>query len=511
MILSASASNRFGAALRCGLYRRIQTFSFADIESFHTGSLITRLTNDTTLLQQLSQSMLRIFIRAPLMLAGSIFMALQINRSLISVLILLIPVLAVIIASVFKRAFPLFLLTQKRLDRLNTVLQENLAGVRVVKAFSGELREEARFREANAALCDVSLRSGRIVVLLIPLLMLAMHLGVVAVVAFGAAGVRAGRITVGDIMAYISYLANILQALMTLSFVLMAFSRAEASFSRVAEVLEAGGSGSDVVRTADSGHRTPPNAAPQSVTFENVFFSYGGKKQEESMVLSAVSFHLEPGKTLGIIGSIGSGKSTLLSLIPRLCEATLGRVLVGGRDVRTIPPGELRGRVGFVMQENLLFSETIAENIRWGKPDATDAEVRRAAELAAAGEFIRALPGGYATRVGQRGVNLSGGQKQRLCIARALIGNPGVLLLDDCVSSVDFRTESLIRRNISRLEATKIVVAQRVSSVMRADMILVLERGRVAERGTHGTLWKNDGIYRAICDSQPGAVPEETS
>lgn len=507
--LSANASNRFGAALRLGLYRKIQTFSFANIESFHTGSLITRLTNDTTLLQQLVQAMLRVLIRAPLMLLGSIFMAMHINHSLMSVLFLLIPVLIAIIVLVFKKAFPLFMLTQKRLDGLNTVVQENLSGVRVVKAFSGEKREHSRFQTANQELRNISLASGKVVILLIPLLMLAMNIGVIAVVGFGALKVQAGELAIGDIMAYTNYLANILQALMVMSFVLMAFSRAEASLARVAEVFE---TEPDIVAPlSPTNAKTPSKAAPQSVTFESVFFTYSSIRTSggaDSFVLNDISFHLEPGDTLGIIGSTGSGKSSLLSLISRLYDVTRGRVLVGGRDVRDMPIEELRSHIGLVMQESLLFSGTIAENIRWGKPDATDEEVREAARFAEADEFVRSFPDGYATMIGQRGVDLSGGQKQRLSIARTLVGRPDLILFDDCTSAVDFRTEALIRQHISRFKTTRIIVAQRVSSIVHANSILVIEKGHIAEQGTHETLWRKNGIYRAICDSQPGSIPE---
>jgi ATP-binding cassette subfamily B protein len=500
MALSARASNAFGAALRLDVYKKIQTFSFSDIENFRTGSLITRLASDTMMLQQTVQSMLRIFIRAPMMFAGSILMALHISHSFIVVLILLVPILVAITARVFRRAFPLFMRIQKSLDRLNTVIQENLAGIRLIKSFAGEPRERDRFDAANRELYDVSLVSAHTVILLIPLLMLTMNLGIVAVIGIGGLKVQAGDFSVGSIMACTNYLTHILHALMITSFLFMSFSRSGASLARISEVLE---TEPDVAFPPKSPR--PRTGRPRSVVFEGVAFAYRTREPgPEHLVLKDISFELRPGRTLGIIGGTGSGKSTLLALIPRLYDVTRGRVLVDGADVRSLSTEELRGGIGLVLQESILFSGTVAENIRWGKPDATDEEVRDAARMAEADEFIQALPNRYDTPLEQRGVNLSGGQKQRLSLARTLVGRPGLLMLDDATSSVDFRTEARIKRALVALETTQIVVAQRVSSVAAADEILVIERGTLAERGTHESLWRKGGIYRAICDSQPG-------
>jgi len=506
MALSARASNAFGAALRLDVYKKIQTFSFSNIENFQTGALVTRLANDTMMLQQTMQAMLRTFIRAPMMFAGSILMALSVSRDFVVVLVLLIPILVAITVKVFKRAFPLFPLIQKRLDRLNTVVQENLAGVRLIKAFAGEPRERGRFDAANRELYDVSLASAHTVILLIPLLMLTMNLGIVAVIVVGGLKAQAGEFSAGSVMACTNYLTHILHALMITSFLFMSFSRSGASLARVCEILE---TEPDIVfpkkifpqKTSRARGRTP-----HSVAFEDVSFAYGTREPgPERFALRDVSFELRPGRTLGIIGGTGSGKSTLLALIPRLYDATRGRVLVDGADVRSLSPEELRGNIGLVLQETILFSGTVAENIRWGKPDATDGEIQNAARMAEADEFIRSLPERYETPLGQRGVNLSGGQRQRISLARTFVGRPGLLMLDDATSAVDFRTEARIKRALSTLEITQIVVAQRVSSVAAADEILVIEKGTVAERGAHESLWREGGVYRSICDSQPGS------
>jgi ATP-binding cassette subfamily B protein len=414
----------------------------------------------------------------------------------------LVPTVTLILVVVVRRSWPLFFTVQKNLDRLNTTTQENLAGVRVVKAFVRGDHEQMRFGRANEALRESSVQAMQFSALVGPLMMLVLNYGVVAAVWFGGVQVDRGTMTVGQVVAFVSYLRPLMFSLMGVSMLLVQTSRAMASASRITEVFD---TQADV---EDAPVAAPAPLAPGTVAFENVTFAY----EHGEPVLRDVSFTVEPGQTVAILGATGSGKSSLVSLIPRFYDVTEGRVTVGGVDVRALSQEELRQRIGVAMQEAVLFSGTIAENIRHGRLSATDEELRDAAMAAQADEFIRAIPEGYAAALGQRGVNLSGGQKQRMAIARALARRPDILILDDSTSAVDVATEARIQAALDAWLAdggTRIVVAQRISTVLLADKIIVLDDGRIVAEGTHAELLRSSQIYREIYESQLGTGSSE--
>jgi len=526
-IFSSITSQRFSADLRSDTFRRVQSFSFDGLDQFKTASLITRLTNDVMQVQNLVLAMLRIMVRAPLLSLGGIIMALALNARLASILLVTLPVLAVGLAFVMAKGFPLFGEVQKRLDGVSTVIRENLAGVRVIKAFVRSQYEEKRFGEANDRLTRITMTASRLVGLTMPLMFLVMNMSVVAVVWYGGKQVNLGGMQVGQVMAFITYMTQILFSLMMVAFMLMMVSRAKASADRIAEVLEIegepGSEGFLAVKAANasaagalstaaskSGHgtaepafsRRPPSAGAR-VDFQGVSFRYAGA--EGAPVLREVSFTAMPGQSIGILGSTGSGKSTLVNLIPRFYEANEGRILIDGEDVRRIGLDELRNRIGIALQESILFTGSIRDNLRWGREDSSDEELVEAARAAQAHEFIERLPEGYETILGQRGVNLSGGQKQRLAIARALVRKPAVLILDDSTSAVDMGTEARLQAELKKMSGTTcFIIAQRVSSVMDADKILVLEDGKIIDTGTHEELLRSSEVYRDIYYSQVG-------
>ena len=498
IIASGIASQSYGADLRSALFKKIQSFSFANLDRFKTSSLITRMTNDVTQVQNIVLMSLRIMVRAPLLSIGGIIMTVSINPRLASILFIAIPILAFVLVIVARKGFPLFSAVQARLDRVNDVMRENLAGIRVVKAFVRSDLEKDRFRTANEALMEVTVKASRIMALTMPFIMLIMHLSIVAIIWFGGIQVNNGQMQVGEVVAFISYMTQILFSLMMVAFISIMFSRAKASADRIQEVLET------EVDLKDLFGENSGFIEQGRVVFENVSFRYSDAKGEP--LLKNISFTAEPGQTIAILGGIGSGKSTLVSLIPRLYDVTEGAVLIDGQNVRNIPLELLRSSVGFVLQESILFTGSIRENLRWGKEDATDEEIERAARMAQAHEFIMDFPEGYDTLLGQRGVNLSGGQKQRLAIARAILKEPPILILDDSTSAVDLGTESRIQAalNQMRRKPTIFVIAQRISSVMDADKILVLEDGRIAAEGVHQQLLETSGIYQDIYQSQMG-------
>jgi ATP-binding cassette subfamily B multidrug efflux pump len=514
-VFAVLAAQHFGADLRMSLFGKVQSLSFGNLDKLETGKLITRLTNDVTQVQEMVAMLLRIMVRAPLLLVGSLVMAVLTSPQLAWLFVVLIPIVLIALVVIIGRAFPLFGAVQSRLDRLNTVMQENLAGVRVVKAFVREPHELRRFHVANDSLVEQNISAMHTVILTMPVMMLALNIGIVAAVWFGGVQVNNGAMQVGQVIAFINYLTMTLMSLMMVSMLTMRLARAEASSLRIHEVLE-----SEPEVKNRSGALT--TFAPRGrVVFERVSFRYNGSSNSagggdaagdvHESVLDDVTFTAEPGETIALLGATGSGKSSVVKLIPRFYDVTSGRVTIDGIDVRDVDETALRQAVGVALQEAILFSGSIRDNIRFGSPDASDDEVIAAATIAQAHGFISGFPDGYDTLVGQRGVNLSGGQKQRIAIARALLAKPSVLILDDSTSAVDVETEAHIQEGLSRLRAgcTNFVVAQRISTVLSADKILILDEGRIVAAGAHEELLAASPIYREIYTSQldPEAMP----
>lgn len=495
---SVLAAQGFGTDLRDALFEQVQSFSFGNIDRLETGQLITRLTNDVTQVQELVSMGLRVMMRAPLLVIGSLIMAILTSPRLALMFVVLVPLISVILGWVINRAYPMFSDVQEELDALNTVMQENLAGVRVVKAFVRGAYEIARFGRVNDELKAIAVRAARTVAVAGPAISVALHLGVVAAVWFGGIQVISGALTVGQIIAFVFYLTRVTWALMFVSMLSMRVARAQASAVRIQEVLE---SAPEVPNRPDAITDLQPRGR---VAFDDVTFSYNGDAR--APVLRDISFVAEPGQTVAVLGATGSGKSSLVHLIPRFYDVTAGAVTVDGIDVRELDTTALRRHIGVALQESVLFSGTIRDNIRYGRPDATDAQVVAAAKAAQAHDFIMSFPDGYDTVLGQRGVNVSGGQKQRIAIARALLVQPRVLILDDSTSSVDVETEALIQEALDDLmrDRTSFVIAQRISTVLNADKILVLDAGRIAAEGTHSELMDASAIYREIYESQLG-------
>ena len=495
-VFAVRASQAFGADVRGALFSKVQSLSFGNLDRLETGGLITRLTTDVTQLSDAVQMMLRIMVRAPLLLVGSLVLGIITAPRLALLFIVLLPIIVGIVAFVFRRAFPLFKQVQQRLDRINAIMQENLAGVRVVKAFARHRFEIDRFGTGNDDLRDTTLKAVYTIVAAFPVMMMTVNIGIVAVLWYGGNNVSDGKLEIGALVAFINYMTQTLFALMMFSMVIVRFTRAEASAERVNEVIDAK---PDIVQPAAPlaiGDFRPKG----KVAFEDVSFRY--VDEESEVVLDGISFVAEPGSVVAILGATGSGKSTLVSLIPRFYDVTSGRVTIDDVDVRDIPEDELRASVAIALQEAVLFTGTIRENIRFGRVDASDEDVEGAARMAQADPFIREIPDGYDAKVGQRGVNLSGGQKQRLAIARALIHNAPILILDDSTSAVDVATEGKIQEALAELHQTCFIVAQRISAVVNADKILVLDAGRIIAQGTHDQLMATSPVYRDIYESQ---------
>jgi ATP-binding cassette subfamily B multidrug efflux pump len=492
-IFAVRAAQGFGADLRAALFSKVQSLSFANLDRLETGGLVTRLTTDVTQLSDAMQMLLRIMVRAPLLLVGSLALGIATAPRLALLFIVLIPIIMIAVSVVFRRAFPLFKQVQERLDRINGIMQENLAGVRVVKAFARHDHETARFGTGNDNLRDMTMKAVYTIVAVMPVMMLTINFGLVGALWFGGRMVDAGDIEVGALVAFTNYMVQTLFALMMVSMVIVRFTRAEASAERVNEVLDA------VPEIVPSPTPITEFRPTGEVRFENVTFRY---KEDAEPVLDDVSFTVPAGSVMAILGATGSGKSSLVGLIPRFYDVTSGRVLIDGTDVRDIDETELRNSVALALQEAVLFSGTIRDNIRFGRPEATDEEIERAAIAAQADPFIRDLPEGYDSMVGQRGVNLSGGQKQRLAIARALVKQAPILILDDSTSAVDVATERRIQEALAQLRQTCIIVAQRISAVVNADKIIVLDNGRVVAEGTHDELLETSDVYRDIYESQ---------
>jgi ATP-binding cassette subfamily B multidrug efflux pump len=485
--------------LREALFLQIQSFSFGNLDRLKTGQLMVRLSSDSSAIQRLVQVSLRIGTRAPLLMIGSIILMFNTDQRLaLSMLPLLLITSAMIVAFSTKMG-PLFLQVQKRLDRLNTVLQENIAGVRVVKAFARADHEAERFDEANEGFTDYNIRVTRYMSTLGPALTVFLNIGIVAVIWEGGMQSIRGSVTTGQIVAFVNYLQTTLVPLMLLVMLTNVWAAAIASAKRINEVLDA----VPEVQDAPGAARLPASTRPR-VVFENVGFHYNGSS--DGAVLESVNLTAEPGQTVAILGATGAGKSTLVNLIPRFYDAAEGRVMIDSLDIRQIQQDSLLAHVSIVPQETVLFSGTVRDNIRYGRPDASEAEVIAAAKAAQAHEFILQLPNGYDTHIEERGVNLSGGQKQRIAIARALLTHPAVLILDDSTSSVDVETETKIQTALEvwMKGSTIFEVAQRISTVLKADKILVIDKGRIAAQGTHRQLLQSSPIYQEIYASQLG-------
>jgi ATP-binding cassette subfamily B protein len=496
-IVSSKVSQSFGADLREDLYIKIQGFSFDNVDQLQEASLITRLTNDVNQIQNFSHGMMRIFVKAPVIGIGATIMAFLLNPKIALILLLIIPVVGVLILVNLKISYPIFTKIQKSLDKVNGVMREYLAGIRVVKAFNRFDYEKLRFKKVNDDLKDITLKGMRTVAIFNPLVALVVNIGIGFVLWFGGIRVNNGNMEVGKIMAFINYMIQILFSLTIMTRLLTVFIRAKTSAERIGEVFDL--EDSMIIKENLKDFKEING----KLEFEDVSFKYTDKSKP---VLKDISFFINTGETLGIIGSTGSGKTTLINLIPRFYDTTTGKVKIHGVDIKDISLDDLREKIGIVPQKTLLFTGTIGDNIRWGDEEATDKDIEKIAKIAQAHDFIMSFNEGYKTYLGQGGVNLSGGQKQRISIARALIKKPKILLLDDSTSAVDLITEKRIKKGLKEyLKGTTIIlIAQRITSIMDADKILVLDSGKIDGIGTHKELMESSEVYRDIYDSQIG-------
>ena len=499
-VLAAKAAMGFGANVRQAEYEQVQRFSFANIEHFSTASLITRLTNDVSSVQMTLFMGMRMCVRAPVMLVTALVKAMEISLDLSQVFLVAVPLLIIAVVIVIRYVGPFFTALQSATDDLNLVVQENLNAVRVVKSFVREDEEEQKFRVRSDTLRDTAERAFGFVVMFMPIMIMIMGGTIVSLMWLGGHDVAEGTLLSGDLMAFFTYASEILMSLMMVSMVLMFLTRAIACGKRIVEVLDEQpqitDAQADPALTVDNG----------DIRFEHVYFKY--HPTAEGWNLTDIDLHIESGMTVGILGGTGSAKTTLVSMVPRLYEVNEGAVCVGGRNVKDYTMEALRDGCAMVLQKNTLFSGTIRENLRWGRADASDAEIEEACRMACADEFIQRMPDGYDTYIEQGGTNVSGGQKQRLCIARAILRRPKVLILDDSTSAVDTATDAKIRSALKTAlpGTTKLIIAQRITSVMDADMILVLDDGHVVGQGTHAQLMESCGIYREVYESQQEGV-----
>ena len=491
---AAKVAMGVGRDIRHDIFTHVSDFTLEEFDQVGTASLITRTTNDVTQLQQALTMVLRMFLMAPFMLIGGLIMALSKDVKLSLVIFIAIPFIVVTIYFIMKKGYPLFQGVQKKLDQLNLVFRENLTGIRVIRSFAKEPEERQRLKIANEDLTSVSIKVNRLMAFTMPLMMLLMNMTTVFIIWFGGLRIEVGSMEIGDLMAFIQYVMLIMFALMMASMMFVIIPRASVSADRIQEVLE--------LETKDIAQGDTSISGKQSaLQFSDVTFYY---PKADEPALSNISFTAEPGKVTAIIGGTGSGKTTLLQLIPRFYEITSGKIMLNNLDITAAPVEEVRAKIGLVPQQALLFSGTIAENIRFGNRSATDEEIRQAAEIAQASEFIEKLPEKYETQIEQGGTNLSGGQKQRLSIARALVRHPEIYLFDDSFSALDYQTDKKLRQALQEetADATMVVVAQRVSTIMDADQILVLDRGRIVGKGTHDELLASNEVYQEIVTSQ---------
>ena len=498
---AALASTGFSHNLRRNLFGKVQDLAFSNMDKFGTASLVTRLTSDVTNAQNTYQMVIRICVRSPAMLVFAVVMSFNIDRELASFLLIVIPVLGAILALIGFMAFPRFREMLKQYDSLNSNVQENLTGIRVVKSFVQEKTESMKFSATAEKLRNAQLKAERIIIFNMPVLQLTMYACIILLLWSGGNRIIAGSMQPGELISFLTYINQILMSLMMISMIFVMLILSRASISRIMEVLDEEPAIKEPAATATTGEATQQSIQSGSVEFQNVSFSY---TEQGTPVLSNINLTIPSGTTVGIIGGTGSSKSTLVQLIPRLYDVTGGKVLVDGKDVRSLSLETLRQAVGMVLQKNVLFSGTIRENLLWGDKKASQQEIEVACQHADADEFIKGFPQGYETVLGQGGVNLSGGQKQRLCIARALLTKPRILILDDSTSAVDTATDARIRQALrnSLPDTTKIIIAQRITSIQDADMIVVLDDGNIAATGTHTQLLETCGIYREVYESQ---------
>lgn len=497
--LAAKASMGFASELRNGLFKSVQSFSFSNIDRFSSASLVTRLTTDVTNAQNAFQMCIRMLVRSPVMLIGATIMAFSINSSLVAVFLITIPILAVTLFLITKTAHPRFIAMLKKYDGLNSAVQENLISIRVVKSFVRSDYEKAKFKNANDGLMDASLRAEKVVIFNMPIMQLSVYACIIAILWFGGGLIANGSMETGELISFISYVTQILMSLMMICMAFTNLVISRASLTRITEVLNE----QPVIKDSAQEDLEVANG---SIEFRNVTFAYYSTAEEVN--IKNVNLKIRSGETIGIIGGTGSAKSTLVQLIPRLYDVNQGEVLVGGRNVKDYKLKTLRSSVAMVLQKNVLFSGTIKDNLRWGNAQATDQEIEEACRAACAHDFITGFPNGYETELGQGGVNVSGGQKQRLCIARALLCKPKILILDDSTSAVDTATDASIRDALKTAlkGSTKIIIAQRITSVCEADRIIVMDDGSISDIGTHKELLERNEIYREVYNSQQKGV-----
>ena len=499
---AATASMGLGSELRRAIFYKVQDFSFSNIDKFSTASLITRLTTDVSNTQGAFMMTIRILVRAPIMLVSATFMAYSINQTLVTVFLVAIPALGLALALIAMVALPRFKAMLKKYDAINASVQENLIAIRVVKAFVRSQHEKMKFKKTNDELMRATIRAEKIVICNLPFMQMTMYACIIAILWFGGHMIVAGTMLTGQLIGFISYVTQIMISLMLISMVFVTLVLSRASVSRIFEVID------EQVDITDGQGDSEQKVADGSIVFEDVSFRYNAKAEHDT--LQHIDIGIESGQTVGIIGGTGSAKTTLVQLIPRLYDVTAGKVIVGGSAVQSYKLQELRNAVAMVLQKNMLFSGTIKENLQWGNTEATEEQIVAACKVAQAHDFIVSFPDGYETILGQGGVNISGGQKQRLCIARALLKQPKILILDDSTSAVDTATEAKIREGIRAYgkDITVIIIAQRITSVCDAEKIIVLDEGKVNATGTHSELLQNNKIYQEVYCSQQKGVSE---
>lgn len=497
VFVSSKASIGFGTDLRTQLFEKIQSLSFSDIDKFNSASLITRLTNDISKMQQVLLMSFRMLLRSPLMIAMALFFVVKINSGLATILLISIPLLSLCVFLILRKAFPLFTKVQQKVDHLNSVVRENLINIRVVKSFVREDYETKKFEKSSKDLQDMVIKASNTIVTIFPAMQFVMNLSVIAILWMGGYKVAEGEIQVGELVSFVNYLMQILMSLMMMSFVLIAFARAKASSMRIVEVLDSQSTLTDTPEGLKGNHIIQDGV----VSFRDVYFRYAGGEND---VLKDINFHGRKGETIAVVGATGAAKTSMLQLIPRLYDTSSGEVTIDGVNVKDYSMHELHSKIGMVLQKNELFTGTILENLKWGKPEATMQEIEEATRAAEAHEFIMSFTDGYNTQLGRGGINVSGGQKQRICIARTLLQKPIILILDDSTSAVDMETEQRIRNNLNKMlkGTTVFIITQRISTMQSADRVIVLEDGEIDIVGKPAELIEKSNVYQEIYNSQ---------